>query len=65
MAPNTRSSSQTNRYWRRIANKEDVKHSLEELWDFDLGKTFHKKFSRESGKGAQGMLDLTKEDLEN
>ena len=63
MSPCARSSSQTNREWRRIANKEDVRNALEELWDFNQDKNFHKIFSREYEKGIQGLLDLNKEDL--
>ena len=64
MDPDARPSSQTNRKMRQIANAEDVKHVLEKLWNFDPDETFHKTFSREDGKGAQGVLYFTKEDLE-
>ena len=63
MDPDIRSSYQTNRERRRIANKEDVKHVLEELWDFNLDENLCKMFSREYYKGAQLFLDLTKEDM--
>ena len=51
------------REWRRIANKEDVTHFLEELCDFDPDETFCKTLSRETVKRTQGLLDLIEEYL--
>ena len=63
MAPDARSSSQTNRERIQIVNKEGVTRSLEELWYFDPDGIFYKTFSREAQKVRQGVLDFNKEDL--
>ena len=52
MDPDTRSSYQSNRERRLITRKEDAKHVLKELWNFNPDKTFHKMFSGEPEKGA-------------
>ena len=46
MTPDTRSESQNNLERRRTSNKEDAKHALEKLCDFDPDETVHKMFSR-------------------
>ena len=61
MSPVTRS----NRDKRSAENQEDIKHILEEVWDFDPDETFYKIFSRESKKGAQSVIDMSKEELKD
>ena len=61
MAPETRSKREK----RRVETKEDIKHLLEELWDFDLEENFYKIFSMEASKGIQDDTNLCKEQLEN
>ena len=59
MAPTTRS----NKYKRRLENKEHIKNLLEEVWDFDPDENFSKIFSREAKKGIQDVIDMSKEEL--
>ena len=59
MAPTTRS----NRDKRRAENQEDINHLLEEVWGLDPEETFYKIFSRESKKGIQDVIEMSKEDL--
>ena len=63
MAPATKPSSLTSRENRRKANEEDIKHVLEELWDFKPEDIFYKIVSREARKGIGGFFYLTKDEL--
>ena len=62
MAP-VSSAIRSNREKRRAENQEDIKHLLGGVWDFDPDETFHKIFSRESKKGVQEVIDISKEEL--
>ena len=46
-----------------MANKEDLRHILEKLWDHKTDKTFCKIVSRDSKKGINGLLTMTKNEL--
>ena len=59
MAPVTRS----NREKRRTEIQEEIKHLLEEAWDFNPDETFHKIFFREAKKGIQEVVDMSKKEL--
>ena len=50
-----------NKEKRRAFNQEDIKHILEEVWDFDLDETFCKIFSIESRLGVYDVLFLSKD----
>ena len=63
LASGTRSIIQNNREKRGTANKEDVKHDLKEIWNFNPDETFYKIFFREAEKSMQVVLDLTREQL--
>ena len=59
-ATNLRSSK---REKRRADIKEDVKHLLEEVWDFFPEESFYKIFTKYSLKGMSDIINLPKEDL--
>ena len=59
MAPELRSK----RAKRRAETKEDIKHLLGEVWDYDLDRTFYKIFSRDSREGIKDVINMTNEDL--
>ena len=61
MASRTRSKREK----RRAETKEDIKHLLEEVWDFRPEENFYKIFSRVATKGIQDAINLNKEQLEN
>ena len=65
MASKTKPSSLTSRENRRKANEEDVKHVLEELWDFKPDDIFHKIVSREAKRGMITIFYLTRDELLN
>ena len=44
--------------------QEDIKHLLEEVWDYSPEDTFYKIFKREVRKGINMIVNLEKEDLE-
>jgi hypothetical protein len=50
---------------RRVENKEDIKHFLEEVLDLLPDETFYKKFSRDASKEIQDVLNQTKDELKN
>ena len=49
---------------RAQAIQEDIKHLLEEVWDYGPKDTFYKIFKREARKGINIIVILEKEDLE-
>ena len=58
------SGTRSNREERRAETKEDIKHLLEEVWDFCSEENFYKILSRAATKGIQDSIILTKEQLE-
>ena len=63
MSPSSGTRSKSKREVHKENNKEDVKHILEEVWDFSPEECFYKIFKRETSKGIQDILDLSKDDL--
>ena len=61
MAPELRSKREK----RRVETKEDIRHLLEEIYDFDPEETFYKIFSKQAIKGIQDSMNLSKEELKN
>ena len=49
---------------RAQAIREDIKHLLEDVWDYDPEDTFYKTFKKEARKGINMIVNLEKEDLE-
>ena len=49
---------------RAIAIQEDIKHLLEEVWNYEPEDIFYKIFKREASKGINMIVNLEKEDLE-
>ena len=58
------SATRSKKAERAQAIQEDIKHLLEEVWDYDPQDTFYKIFKREARKGALIIINLEKEDLE-
>ena len=59
------SATRSKREKRRVENKEDIKHFLEEVLDLLPDETFYKKFSRDASKEIQDVLNQTKDELKN
>ena len=57
--------ARSNREKRRAENQEDIKHLLEEIWDYDPDNTFYKIFSREANTGILCIINRPKEDFMN
>ena len=59
MAPETRNK----RAERALATQEDIKHLLEEVWNYAPQDTFYKIFKKEANKGINIIVNLEKDDL--
>lgn len=58
------SATRSKKVERAQAIQEDIKHLLEEVWNYYPQDAFYKIFKREAKKGINMIVNLEKDDLE-